>query len=47
MEVAYSILPEWLPHRRSNGEDAPEAVDDKDRAMTAVQNEPALTQCAR
>jgi hypothetical protein len=35
-------LPEWLPHRRSNGEDAPEAVDDKDRAMTAVLNEPAL-----
>ena len=35
-------LPEWLPHRRSNGEDAPEAVDDKDRATTAVQNEPTL-----
>jgi tetratricopeptide (TPR) repeat protein len=35
-------LPEWLPHRRSNGEDAPEAVDDKDRAMTAVLNESAL-----
>jgi hypothetical protein len=24
------------------GEDAPAIVDDKDRAMTAVQNEPAL-----
>jgi hypothetical protein len=35
-------LPEWLPHRRSNGGDAPAVVDEKDRPMTAVHNERAV-----
>ena len=36
---------QWEAHVRApivEGEDAPAVVDDKDRAMTTVQNEPAL-----
>jgi hypothetical protein len=41
-QLHYLPLAEWLPHRRSNGGDAPAVVDEKDRPMTAVHNERAL-----